>query len=317
MSDLYNRLGISKGASDEEIKKAYRSLAKKYHPDRNKDDQKIAERFKEVSAAYNILGDADQRAKYDRGEIDENGNQRVHSGPQGGFGGGSGFAGGTRRRGSFGFDDAEDIFSDFFSFTGRGKKEKRSSSAKTNPYKSAGRSQGLNISYEVTIGFEEAIKGGTRRLKLNDNRHVDIKIPAGIKSGQVIRLSGQGGPGVGGAPKGDALVEVHVADHPYYTREGNDIHLELPISLDEAVLGGDIQVPTPSGRLTIRIPKNSSTGKRLRLKGKGVKKGDTVGNMYVSLKITLPNERDAELERMIKEWGKKHGENIRKKAGLG
>ncbi len=320
MSDLYNRLGISKGASEEEIKKAYRSLAKKYHPDRNKDDQKITERFKEISAAYSILGDADERARYDRGEIDENGNQQAQTNQRrgGGFYGASGFEGGSRRKGSFGFDDAEEMFSDFFRSSGRGKPGKRSyGTGRTNPYEAAGRKQGLNISYEVTVGFEESIKGGTRRLKLNDGRSVDIKIPPGIKSGQVIRLSGQGGPSVGGSPKGDALVEVQVAEHPFYKRDGNDIHLELPISLDEAVLGGDIQVPTPNGRLTVRIPRNSSSGKRLRLKGKGVKKSTEEGNMYITLKVTLPSKRDPDLEKLIKEWDEKQGAEIRKKAGLG
>lgn len=309
MSDLYQRLGIDRGASQADIKKAYRSLAKKLHPDRNKDDQKIADRFKEVSAAYSILGDDEQRARYDRGEIDENGNEKATAG---GFGGGfkSGFGfGGKQQRRDFGVEDAEDLFSEFFSFRG-GKKTSK------NPYSSSGRSKGLDISYQVTIGFEESITGSSRRLKLNDGRSVDIKVPSGIKDGQVIRLSGQGGPGVGGAPKGDALVEVRVSEHPYYKREGDDIHLELPISVDEAVLGGDIQVPTPSGRLTIRIPRNSSTGKRLRLKGKGVQRKNNIGNMYVTLKVVLPETRDLELEKLIKEWNKRDGDTFRKKAGL-
>jgi len=312
MNDLYQRLGINKGASQAEIKKAYRTLAKKFHPDRNKDDTKIADRFKEVSAAYSILGDDEQRARYDRGEIDNDGNPKA---PTGGFGGGfgRGYGGGKRQRREFDMDDAEDIFSEFFSFNGRRGNKKRASN---NPYASSGRNKGLDISYQVTIGFEESITGGSRRLQLNDGRNVDIKVPSGIKDGQVIRLAGQGGPGVGGAPKGDALVEVRVSTHPYYRREGDDIHLELPISLDEAVLGGDIQVPTPSGRLTIRIPRNSSSGTRLRLKGKGVKRKDDVGNMYVTLKIVLPNTRDLELEKMIKEWSPREGDKARKKAGL-
>jgi len=313
MNELYQRLGIAKSASQAELKKAYRELAKKLHPDRNPDNKRIADKFKDVTAAYSLLSDESQRGRYDRGEIDENGSQRANAGAApGGFGRG-GF-GNSRRTGAFGFDDADDLFSDFFRFTGRkgGKKQKE------NPYTSAGRNKGLDISYQVTVGFEESITGGSRRLKLNDGRSVDIRVPAGIKDGQVIRLSGQGGPGVGGAPKGDALVEVRVSEHPYYDRDGDDILLDLPISVTEAVLGGDIQLPTPSGRLTIRIPPNSSSGNKLRLKGKGVqKKGAKVGNMFVTLKIVLPESRDLKLEKMIKEWEpKRNGDGIRKKAGL-
>ncbi|MFC3050855.1 DnaJ C-terminal domain-containing protein [Kordiimonas pumila] len=322
MTNLYQKLGIDKTATKAELKSAYRSLAKKYHPDHNKDDKKTAERFKEVSAAYHILGDDEKREKYDRGELDENGNERPPMGA-GGFGGRGarpgGFGGGGFRsqtsQTDFSMEDAEDLFSQFFRFNSRGPGSKNQESQ--NPYANSARPKGLDINYEITIGFEEAITGSTRRLKLNDSRNVDIKIPAGIHTGQVIRLSGQGGPGVSGSPKGDALIEIRVAPHPYYRREGNDIHLELPISLDEAVLGGDIQVPTPSGRLTIRIPRNSSSGKRLRLKGKGVKKKNTEdGNMYVTLKVVLPEDRDPELEKLMKQWPAKGGDTIRKKAGL-
>ncbi|TNE61298.1 MAG: J domain-containing protein [Alphaproteobacteria bacterium] len=321
MNDLYKILGVEKSASQDQIKKAYRELAKKLHPDRNKDDVKVADRFKEVSAAYSILGDEAQRKRYDRGDIDENGAER---GPgAGGFGGfrSSRSAGGERRT-SFDFDEAEDLFSDFFRFTGRrGTAGGKSHSgdrgdARSNPFEGSGRKKGLDISYQITIGFEESITGGKRRLHLNDGRDVDIKVPEGIQNGQVIRLAGQGGPGFGGAPKGDALIEVEVSPHPYFKRVGNDIHLELPISLDEAVLGGDIDVPTPKGRLTVRIPRGSSTGRRLRLKDKGVKRGSEVGHMYVSLKVMLPDDRDADLEELIKQWGRHDGAKMRRKAGL-
>ncbi|SDE38302.1 DnaJ C-terminal domain-containing protein [Kordiimonas lacus] len=311
MSDLYDILGLNRDASQADVKKAYRTLAKKYHPDANKDNPKIVDRFKEVSAAYSILGNEEQRRRYDRGEIDETGaEKRAYSNP-------FGFGGGGRRRASAGFDDfdldeAQDIFTEFF----RSSSRRSGPSRGDNPFEQSGRKRGLDLSYKITIGFDESINGSTRRLTLNDNRNVDIKIPPGIKDGQVIRLSGQGGPAFGKGPKGDALVEIRVAPHPYFTRKDLDIHLELPISLDEAVLGGDIEVPTPKGRLTVRIPKNSSTGKRLRLKGKGVKRGDEVGNMYVNLKLMLPTDRDAELEKLMKQWSGGNGADLRKKAGL-
>ena len=313
MRNLYSILGVEQKASEADIKKAYRSLAKELHPDLNKNDQRIADRFKEVSAAYAILGDKSQRGKYDRGEIDENGNEKAPN-----FGGGfrpGGFGG---RQREFDMEDAESVFSEFFRFTGAGKstrgtRGRRSTGGRTQQ---PPKSKGLDISYEVTVGFEESINGGTRRLTLNDGRSVDIKVPAGIKNGQVIRLSGQGGPGLGKGPSGDALVEVRVAPHPYFKRDGNDIHLELPISIDEAILGGDIQVPTPRGKLTVRIPRNSSSGTRLRLKGKGVESKSSTGNMYVALKIMAPSKRDTELEKAIKEWGGKEGDALRKKAGL-
>lgn len=311
MRNLYSVLGVEKKASQADIKKAYRALAKELHPDLNKDNKRIADRFKEVSAAYAILGNQGQRGKYDRGEIDENGNDK-----------GPAFGGGFRRGGfrnaepDFDIDEAESVFSEFFRFTGGGKSGRRSTAGGSGPYTKSTRSRGLDISYEITIGFEESITGGTRRLVLNDNRNIDIKIPAGIKNGQVIRLSGQGGPGFGAGPKGDALVEVRVAKHPYYRRDGDDIHLDLPISIDEAILGGDIQVPTPRGKLTVRIPRNSSSGTRLRLKGKGVEAKSGTGNMYVALKIMAPENRDPALEKAIREWGSHNGNNLRKKAGL-
>ncbi|WP_417456830.1 DnaJ C-terminal domain-containing protein [Kordiimonas sp.] len=320
MSDLYKILGVERDASQDEVKKAYRELAKKLHPDRNKDNPDVADRFKRVSAAYGILGDAKQRSRYDRGEIDENGSERPSPYGFGANRSRSGRYSSEGRFDPFDFEEASDVFSSFFRSAGartsRRNAESGTKRPRENPFETSGRRKGLDINYKITVGFEESIIGGTRRISLNDGRTLDIKIPSGIKDGQVIRLSGQGGPGVGGAPKGDALVEVTVAPHPYYKRDGLDILLDLPISLDEAVLGGDIQVPTPKGRLTIRIPKNSSSGKRLRLKGKGVQRGEEVGNMYVTLKLMLPSERDTNLEKLVKDWGGKGGDALRRKAGL-
>lgn len=328
MRDLYSILGVSRSASSDEVKKAYRSKAKEYHPDRNKDDPKVAEIFKEVNAAYAILGDKDQRSRYDRGEINDTGEETGRAGGPGTYGPGAGF-GGSRRSdfgSGFSFDDAEDLMNDFWRFSGRPGSQSQSkgrsgSSGQSRSRASEGiRRRGIDINYDIMIGFEDSITGGSRRLKLTDGRTLDVKVPAGIQDGQVVRLSGQGGPGFGGAPKGDALIEVRVADHPYFRREGMDIHLELPIALDEAILGRDIEVPTPRGRVMVRIPKNTSTGRRLRLRGKGVKKGAKSGHMYVTLKVMLPNERSLDLEKAIKNWSENEGahvgKHIRKSAGL-
>ncbi len=319
MRSPYDILGVSSQADEAALKKAYRKLAKDYHPDRNPDDQKMAERFKEVSAAYAFLSDPAMRDRYDRGEIDEDGNPTARArgagGPRGGFSG--------QRPGAFSdfdMDDAEGLFSEFFRFTrGNQRGGSRPSSGGQGPgsrRSSRIKSRGLDISYQITIGFEESLNGSKRQVQLNDGRRVNVTIPEGIQSGQVIRLSGQGGDGLGGGDKGDALIEIEVAEHPYFKRDDLDIFLELPISLDEAILGGDLEVPTPKGRITVRVPANSSSGRRLRLKGKGVSKRGKTGNMYVSLKLVLPAEPDEKLEDAIKLWGGKYGKKLRKDAGF-
>ncbi len=328
MRNLYKTLGVNIRTSQDDIKKAYRKLAKDLHPDLNMGNDKIAERFKEVSAAYSILSDDAQRSKYDRGEIDENGANRPRgfnksNANSSGYGnaGSSSFYGkydGTTSEttddtNAFGFDftDSEDQFSEFF-----GSKKKKEPKEKRSSIFRRPKRKGLDIAYEVTVGFEEAVTGSTRRLTLNDGRSVDIKIPLGIRDGQVIRLNGQGGPGIAGGDKGDALVEIRVAEHPIYKRDGNDIYMRVPISLDEAVLGCDIEVPTPHGRLTVRVPRGTSTGKSLRLKGKGVRKKGSEGNMYMNLEVMLPKTRDVELEKLIKDWSGGDGPALRKKSGI-
>lgn len=309
MPSPYDILGVSPRADDDAIKKAYRALAKEYHPDRNADNARMTDRFKEISSAYALLSDPAQRARYDRGEIDENGKAK-----------GPAFADGAAANRAyraaaedFDFDDAEGIFSDFFRFTGR--RATGSGGAQSRP-KSRVKNRGLDITYEITIGFEESLIEAQRQVTLNDGRKINVTIPEGIKSGQVIRLAGQGGAGLGGGESGDALIEITVADHPYFKRDGLDILLELPISLDEAILGGDLEVPTPKGRITVRVPRNSSSGRRLRLKGKGVTRRGETGHMYVTLKLVLPIKADPDLEKAIKDWGVSYGKDLRKKAGF-
>jgi len=310
----YSVLGVVPSASDADIRAAFRKLAKQYHPDRNKDDKKAEEKFKEVAAAFDIIGDADRRKKYDRGEIDEQGRERAPagyrqwSGPGGqgygaqgpgaggayGAGGpfsGANYSGGFANKGDF--DDLGDIFADLF---GRGR-------AGAQGFEQAGAMRGRDLKYRIEIDFLDAVRGAKKRVTMPDGRSLDINIPAGVDDGQTLRLKGQGEPGVSGGPSGDILVEIAVKAHPLFEREGDDIHIEAPISLKEAVLGGKITAPTIAGDVAITVPKNSSSGAVLRLKGRGVKRdGKKPGDQYVKLKIMLPEGGDAELEEFVRNW---------------
>ncbi|WND01945.1 DnaJ C-terminal domain-containing protein [Temperatibacter marinus] len=330
MGNLYTILGVAQSASEADIKAAYRALAKELHPDFNRDDERIAEKFKLVNNAYKLLSDKKQRKKYDRGEIDEQGRPRPKDRQpkhpyqeaaeeraryRARFDRGSVEEEDLKAKDTNAFgmdvDGKEDLFAEFF-----GKKQKKRSKEERSSFFRRPKRKGIDVTYEITIGFEESIRGSTRRLMLNDGREVDVKIPLGIKEGQIIRLPGQGGPGVAGGNSGDALIEILVADHPLFKRDGSDIHMECPISLDEAVLGGDIEIPTPHGRLTVRVPKGTSSGKRLRLRGKGVRKASAEGDLYVHLTVMLPDVRDKELEILIRGWTGGKGPELREKAGL-
>ncbi len=310
MKDPYKVLGVSQSASQEEIKKAYRKLAKALHPDRHPGDVKNAEKFKELSAAYQILGTAEQRQRFDRGEIDAAGRERVHQEfrhagggrASGGFGGFGGF--GSSRGGPgdfFSSGTPEDMFSELFGF-------------KRGPRKGFS-AKGKDQKFSLKVNFLDAARGTTRRIQLNGGKTLDVRIPAGIEDGQQIRLKGQGGPGGQGAEPGDALVEVKVEPHPLFTRTGRDIHLELPVSLPEAVLGAKIKVPTIHGEVTLTVPRGSSSGSMLRLKGKGVA-GDgrkPHGDQYVKIKIVLPPKPDPGLEKIIEEWSRGNTYEVRGK----
>ena len=278
-------------ASDSDIRAAFRKLAKKYHPDRNPDDKKAEEKFKEVSAAFDVIGDPDRRKKFDRGEIDEEGRERAHpfgqwSTRRGSPGGpGAGPAGGPGAGASF--EDLSDIFSDLFG--GR---------------KPHGRpSRGRDVRYRLEVDFLDAATGAKKRVTMPDGRTLDLAIPAGLDDGQTLRLRGQGERGPAGA--GDVYVEIRVKPHRIFERQGDDIHIEAPISLKEAVLGGKITVPTIAGDVSVMVPKNASSGTVLRLRGRGVaKKGakDVAGDQFVKLKIVLPEGGDKELEEFVKRW---------------
>lgn len=298
--NLYEVLGVSKGASAAEIKSQYRKLARKYHPDLNKEDKTAAEKFKEVSCAYDILGDKDKRQKYDNNEIDAEGKPT-------GFGAGGFDAGGFNSGGGYhtystngfngaGFDFSslfgEDIFSQFSNgggngFAGAGYGNRRAQ-------------KGQDIAYSLDVDFLDAAKGVEKNIVMN-GKQLNVKIPAGTTSGQVLRLKGQGGTGINGGTSGDALITVNVRSHPYFKAEGANIFIDLPISMKEAVLGAKVIVPTISGKVNLTIPAYSSSGEKLRLKGKGIKTKKETGDEIVNLVIMSPKAKNPELENVLKD----------------
>jgi len=298
--DLYQRLGVQRGASEAEIKKAYRSLAKQLHPDRNKDNPNAAKRFGEVTAAYDLLSDKDKRAQYDRGEIDEDGNPKMP------FGAG-GFGGGARPGGGFdgfqgGFQGAETAdLSDLFEGLFGGGGARRGGGFGGFRQRARAPQKGADIAYRLTVPFVDAATLSPQRITLADGKTIDLKLPNGVEEGTKIRLGGKGEQGPGGA--GDGLVTISITSHPFYKRDGNDIRLDLPITLKEAVLGGKVKVPTPDGPVMVTIPKGSTSGKVLRLKGRGFTgKNGKRGDQLVALEVDLPPD-DAELQSFAEKWG--------------
>ncbi|WP_114395143.1 DnaJ C-terminal domain-containing protein [Oleisolibacter albus] len=300
MRDPYQILGVGRTASAEDIKSAYRRLAKQYHPDLNPGRADIEHKFKDVNAAYGLLSDAEKRARYDRGEIDANGTER----PDRSFR--RAYAGAGPRDESFKFED--DPFADFF---GTGKRRYGSSAGV--------KAKGSDVAYSVTVPFAEACLGTRRRLQLSTGKSIDVVVPPGTRDQTKLRLKGQGLPGLGGAGAGDAIVEVHVDAHPYFTRRDDDIHMDVPVTLQEAVLGATIKVPTLDGQVAVKVPKGSNTGTLLRLKGKGVPaaEGKGSGDQYCRLVVVLPDRPDADLSAFVEKWAKNHDYDVRRKAGLG
>jgi DnaJ-class molecular chaperone len=294
--DLYTVLGVSKTASAEDVKSAYRALVKQLHPDLHPGDQKRGERFREVASAYEILGDEEKRRKYDNGEIDAEGQQAPAGGQYY-----RDFAnrGGARQYQSHaGFEDlgdVSDLFSDLFGQGGRVRN-----------------GRGRNVSYKLDVDFLTAANGGQTRINLPDGKPLNVAIPEGVTDGQVLRLKGLGEPGQGTAPAGDALIEVHVKPHPQFVRQGDDVLHELAVSIDEAVLGAKVEVPTIKGRVAVVIPKGASSGQVLRLKGKGLKnRAGGHGDQLMKLKVVLPKVIDIELETFMKGWQERNAFNPR------
>jgi len=301
--DLYSVLSVPKTASAEDITKAYRKLAKKLHPDLNPGDKAAEEKFKKVTAAYDILGDAEKRGRYDRGEIDASGQETPQQRYYREYAGGED---GARYRSTAGFEDIgafSDLFGDLFGERAgmRGGRGARFSM------------RGSDAQYRLDVDFLDAVNGTKTRITLPDGGTLDVTIPPGVADGQVLRLRGKGNPGVGEGEPGDALIEIHVRPHPVFKREGNDIVVEVPITFDEAVLGGKIEVPTIGGRVFATVPPGSNTGQTLRLKGRGIKTKGSAGDQLVKLSIILPDRIDDDLKRFAETWREAHRYDPRRK----
>lgn len=286
-NDPYKELGVARTASTDEIKKAFRRLAKELHPDKNPGDKKAEERFKRLSSAFELLGDEKKRKRFDAGEIDAEGNEQFR-----GFGGGGGPRPGGPGAGGFGgrFDgvDLDDIFDMFGSrasaaggFTGRG----------------------ADVRTRIEIELEDAVRGTTRRVSFSDGRILDVAIPKGANEGQVLRLKGQGAPGRNGQP-GDVLVELVIRPHPIFTRDGADLHMDVPVSVPDALLGGKVEAPTPEGPVSLNVPRGSNSGSTLRLKGRGLTepRSGQRGDLFAHLVVTLPDTLDPKLEAIAEDW---------------
>ena len=313
MRDPYEILGVPRGASAAAIKSAYRKLAKKHHPDSNSNDPKAAARFSEINTANEILGDEDKRKQFDRGEIDAEGKPRFQGFPGGGAAGGRGSPGGFESYsfrsgggpggpGGPGGGGFEDILNSMFggaAARGRG-------GGSPFEFESGGVGLDLDVTVAMMVTLEEAVNGAEKRVRLPNGRELNVKVPAGVSAGQQIRLKGQGET-AHGHPPGDLLITINIAPHAFFKVDGLDLRVDLPISLYEAVLGGKVRVPTLSSAVELTLPKNTSSGRTFRLKGKGLPKtGGVPGDLFVTTRIMLPDGNDAELEALMEKWRKSH-----------
>ena len=308
MADPYVTLGVSRGASEKDIKSAYRKLAKELHPDRNTENPTAAERFSEVTGAYDLLSDKDKRARFDRGEIDGDGNP---ASPFGGGGGGGPFGGaggqrGFRADGVEGFGgrgggdnpDLSDLFEGLFGGRGgMGGGGMGGGGRRAAP-------KGANVQYRLKVSLTDAATLAPQRITLSDGKTIDLKLPAGVEDGTQMRLGGKGEQGPGGS--GDAIVVIETAAHPFFKRDGDNLRLDLPLTLDEAVGGAKVKVPTVEGAVMLTVAPGSGSGKTLRLKGRGMTRKDgSRGDQLVTLQIELPrpdSESAAELTRRLEGW---------------
>jgi DnaJ-class molecular chaperone len=312
---------VPRSATAAAIKSAYRKLAKKHHPDSNKGDPKAAERFSEINSANEIIGDEDKRKQFDRGEIDAEGKPRFQGfpgggGPRGRAGAGPGgfeysFRGGAgpgQGAGAF-----EDILNSMFGGGMRGARPGAGGGAQFD-FDTGGIGLDLDVNVAMSVSLEESVKGGEKRVRLPNGKELNVKIPAGVIEGQQIRLRGQGETAQG-HPPGDLLITISIAAHPFFKIDGSDLRIDLPVTLYEAVLGGKVRVPTLGNAVELSVPKNTSSGRTFRLKGKGLPKSGGTGDLFVTIRIMLPDGNDAELEALMEKWRDQHPYNPR--SGLG
>jgi DnaJ-class molecular chaperone len=303
MRNPYDVLGVTPTASEADIRKVFRKLAKQYHPDLNQNDPAAEIRFKEINGAYDLLSDAKKRARFDRGEIDAAGNE-TYAHAAGGFGGGGaygGFSGANPFHGArefrFSHDEGEDVGSIFSHLFGD-----------QGGFSGATRSRPRDHRHRLSVDFLDAVNGAKRRITLPDGRSLDVAIPAGIEEGHVLRLKGQGEASGVGRTSGDLLLEIHIGTHKLFRRKDRDIHVDIPVTPNEAIAGARITVPTPSGAVTLTVPAGSNTGRVLRLKGRGVAaaRDRAAGDLYVTLQVVLPDPADPELAAAIADWEGRH-----------
>jgi DnaJ-class molecular chaperone len=304
--DPYQELGVSRGASADEVRKAFRKLAKTHHPDTNPNNKASEERFKQVTAAFDILGDVEKRKKFDAGEIDADGRETFRGFGGGGQGGGNPFGGGGRQQEGFEHVDLSDLFGDIL---GRG----RGGGGPTGGFGGGGFStRGSDVKAKLEVELEDVIHGGKKRISFSDGRTIDVSIPKGAEEGQTLRLKGQGSPGRAGP--GDAFIEITLAPHPIFKREGEHLVMDVPVTVYDAVLGGKAEAPTPDGPVTLTVPKGATTGTRLRLKGRGLADAQGKrGDLYARLAIALPDTPDPELEAFAQTWREKRPYTPRRK----
>ena len=315
MRDPYEVLGVPRGAGAAAIKNAYRKLAKKHHPDANKNDPKAAARFAELNSANEIIGDEDKRKQFDRGEIDAEGKPRFQGFPGGGAGARTGgfethtFRSGSAGAGGFGGGGFEDILNSMFG-AAQARGARGGGGGTRFEFDPGTMALDLDLAVAMTVSLEEAVKGADKRVRLPTGKELNVKIPPGVVAGQQIRLKGQGETAPG-QPPGDLLITVGIAPHPFFKVEGSDLRLDLPITLYEAVLGGKVRVPTLGSAVELSIPKNTSSGRTFRLKGKGLPKASGNGDLFVTTRIMLPDGNNAELEALMQKWHDAHPYNPR------